>query len=251
MSCNIFKIITFFSCLLTVQTFASTNVCAIPQLYDSLEEIKLNLKSENNSLKDINFIYAPSSVLFNQIQNKEQHCDIFLGNDLRYPIRLIESNVADKEQLFNFIKTKLVLWSPTSIVDASCNILKDNTFKRIAIPNPKNQASGFSAITALKNMNLNFKSLENKIMYGANEYQVLSFILNGNAMLGIIPFNLVKNNKLATKGSYCFLPVSSYEELNYYGISLNSATDKETIKNFIDYLKNEKSQMIFQKNGFN
>ena len=55
-------------------------VCAVPQLYDSLLAIKDQyVKEQKLAPETINFIFRPASLMYNQIQNKELKCDVFLG----------------------------------------------------------------------------------------------------------------------------------------------------------------------------
>lgn len=83
----------------------SLQVCAVPQLYDSLLAIKDRyVKEQKLAPETINFIFRPASLMYNQIQNKELKCDVFLGNDVRYPGLLIKSEVADPKSLHAFAR---------------------------------------------------------------------------------------------------------------------------------------------------
>lgn len=225
-------------------------VCAVPQLYDALAEVKVKYEGNaNEHHTNLNFVFSPASLVYTQIQNKEITCDMFLGNDMRYPGLLIKSEVAYADSLQHFIKAQLILWSITSIVDSSCKVLLDNTYNRISLPDPKTQASGYAAFTALQSFGLNPKLFRSKLMYGANEYQTLSFIINGNVIMGILPKHMLVGNAFAHSGSYCTIPDNYYEPLYYYSVILK--TDKyESSRTFAAYLLTEVAQNIFKKYGF-
>lgn len=228
----------------------SLQVCAVPQLYDSLLAIKDRyVKEQKLAPETINFIFRPASLMYNQIQNKELKCDVFLGNDVRYPGLLIKSEVADPKSLHAFARVQLVLWSITSIVDESCKVLTNGVYTKISLPNPKTQASGYAALNALGKFGLDPQKIRSKLMYGANEYQTLSFIVNGNVIMGVLPKNLLEGSSFGKSGSFCVIPEQYYEPLYYYSVRLK--TSKEVQANaFIANLHSDQAKQVFTKFGF-
>lgn len=244
------KILFFFStCFLAQSSWASISVCAIPQLYEALEQIKEIYLQKN----EIEITYGSASTLYSSISNKDLRCDIYLGNDKKFPVRYINSNLAEPNSITIFTKTKLALWSITAIVDKDCSILKYNTFNRITLPDPRINVSGYESIQALKNMKIDIKTISQKFLVANNEYLAMSFVQNGNAILGFTTEAMLKNNSLTAKGSYCYIPEYLYDPLYYYlvifkGIDPNKINK---VKDYSSFLFSEKAKNIFKKNGFN
>ncbi len=221
-------------------------VCAISQLYHPLEEIKEIFKKQLN----IDIFYASASTMYSLVVNGQRKCDIYLGNDNKFIAKYIESKLADANSKMVFTKTPLALWSITSIVDKDCNILKYNTFTRVAIPNPRVHVSGFAALEVLKSLKLD-KKMQAKFLYTPNEFLSISFVRNGNAMLGFVPYALIKDNSYANSGSYCLIPKEHYEPLYYYAVDfLDISSDtKMNLGIFKRILLND-AKPILEKHGF-
>jgi molybdenum ABC transporter molybdate-binding protein len=233
---------------LSNNSFAEIKVCAITQLYDALEQIK----DEYQSKGSISITYASASTLYSSITNKELKCDIYLGNDTKFPIKYVDGNLADLNSITIFTKTQLALWSITGIVDKDCSILKYNTFSRIAVPDPKVNVSGFEVMRALNKMNINKKDITRKLLVANNEYSAMSFVQNGNAMLGFVPLSMLVNNKYVKDGSYCVIPKHLYDPLYYYSVTFKDGkrTNLLEIENFRGFLLQNKAKEIFKNNGF-
>jgi molybdate transport system substrate-binding protein len=228
---------------ISIQKDEVLNVCAITQLYHVLEDIKAKF---NNTL-DLNIYYASSSTLYSMVINNQRNCDIYIGNDNKFIAKYIESKLALADSKLVVTKTPLALWSITSIVDKDCNILKYNTFSRIAVPDPRLYVSGFVSIQILKKLNL-LKKINDKIIYAPNEFLSIGFVKNGNAMLGFVPYSLLKNNSYINKGSYCLISNDLYEPLYYYSVDFKNVNKKQ-LPVFKKILL-EDAKSIFEQHGF-
>ncbi len=225
------------------------NVCAVTQLYDVLENLK---QSKDFQSSRINVTYGSATTLYSKIANRELNCDIYLGNDTKYPVKYIESDLADAKTLTIINKTPLALWSITDIVDKDCKILEYGTFAKIVLPSPKVTVSGFAAMQALHALELDTPQLTQKFLTTQNEYLALSFVQNGNAMLGFAPYSLLVHNESIKYGSYCLLPAGSYDPLYVYAIifKTKNVTQSSKLRSWLTFLLSEKAKAVFKEHGF-
>ena len=223
----------------------AVKVCAIPQLYDYLEDLK-----KVYSLGKIDISYASSSMIYASVINNQMKCDIFLGNDQKFPARYITSGVGDSTGYGNFTKTTLALFSVTSIIDKDCDVLNKDIYNKIIMPNPKYNVSGFAASQIIELYIKKNPKIKNKVIYSDNEYSALSSIVNGYAMLGFLPYNMVVDNKMTKNGSFCLFSDTEYEPINYYYMTFKNSKNIKATNSFRDYLFSDKSRLILKKHGY-
>lgn len=223
----------------------SIKVCAIPQLYDYLEEYR-----KEYTLDKLDITYASSTMIYASVINKQMSCDIFLGNDQKFPARYINMGLADSSSFGNFTRTALTLFSVTSIIDSNCDVLNKDIYSKIIMPSPKYNVSGFAATQIIDLYSKNNPKLKEKIVYSDNEYSALTSIVNGYAMLGFLPYNMVIDNKLTKKGSFCLFSDTEYEPINYYYLIFKNNKNVQATTRFKDYLFSDKSRLILKKHGY-
>lgn len=221
------------------------NVCAIPQTYDYLEHVKNNYK-EN----PLNIHYASASMIYASVVNKELKCDIYIGNDEKFPIRYISSDLGDINNYGSFAQTPLALFSVTSIVDRGCEILSKGTYTKLVIPNPKYNVSGFWAQKILDSYIKEDNKLKDKIIYNDNEYAVLGGVVNGYVTMGILPYNIIVNNKFKKSGSFCIFNSKLHEPIYYYYMMFKNTSDYDATLKFKNYLLSDESKTILKKHGY-
>lgn len=229
------------------------NVCAIPQLYSLLNDIKIKYKVKNPKT-NINYYFNTATDIYAAVANNELLCDLYLGNDTKFPAKYVEINKGKKNSLIVFTSSPLVLFSLSYILHKDCDFLDEKQIKVFAITDPKVQVSGYESIEFLKNLNINMKKFKNKLLLGANEYQTLSFVINGNASMGILPYNLLKNNSMSYSGSMCFLPPNTYTPIYYYALNMSNNVQKDLMVNeYIAFLLSikENKNSLYKKHGFN
>lgn len=209
-------------------------VCSIPQFYDVLEEIRKN--------NDFSVLYDNPTELYAMISNNEISCDIYIGNDLKFPYKYIYLEKSNNSLLYYYTKSFLVIfYNKYKYKDDICIKKELDKSLVISIPNPKTSVSGFLSKNYLKKSKIDNR---NRIyLYGENEYQTLSFVINANADIGILPYNMIKNNE---NFKYCYLDdKDSYAE-KYYILVFNNEKKESAIK----LIQNLKNNTILNSKGF-
>ncbi|MGN1392643.1 MAG: substrate-binding domain-containing protein [Succinivibrionaceae bacterium] len=199
-----------------------------------------------NSIKDkknsnFNLKSNTQSILYAQISNKETVCDVYIGNELRYHYKYALAGLADFSSINKLTSSPLYIFSIKKNISEYCSNLKDLYFSKIAILNPKIYSIGYnSKIFLQKKFD---KKVSDKIIYGNNEYQVLSFLQNNNVLYAILPYNMIKGSKNI---SSCNI---EGEESIFYSIYFNNENiDKST--QFIKFLQLNENKILFKSHGF-
>ncbi len=222
-------------------------VCAVAQLYDALKAV------QDRKSGDVSFdIEAGSATdLYSRIANRELSCDMYIGHDLRFPQKYILGGMADRGTLQPIGSTKLALWSVTGIVDSMCRILKKGTYSRIGVSDPRIQPSGYAVLQSLKNYELDEKAVTAKFMYAANDFQTMSFVMNGTVMMGFVPYVMIRQNQVAKKGSYCLIPNSFHEPLYFYSVVFHNTdpAKKQKALDLRNYFVSREAKKIFSEYG--
>lgn len=236
------------------QALASENmikVCAVPQLYNALNEI------EKHSSTLFKTYYATSSDLYATLSNNKTNdtlCDIVLSSDEKLPIRLIRSQKADGSSLKPFAKVPLVLWSKDA------NLLKNNNgkqlinngiLKSIAIAKPDLSPVGYATQKVLSSPEIKINGLKDHVFRAEQEYQVYSMVSSGNVQVGIVSKPLVIGINNQNNGSYWEIPRSYYPDIQYYVVVMKEATTKPHVAQLVNNLiHSPKTKDIFKKYGF-
>lgn len=221
-------------------------VCAVAQVYDALRAVQDRVRDK--AVFDIES--GSATQLYSRIANRELTCDIYIGNDLKFPQKYILGGLADRNSLKTVGTTKLALWSVTGIVDDMCRILKKGTYSRIGVSDPRIQPTGYAVLQSLRNYELDEKAVSAKFLYAANDFQTLSFVMNGTVMIGFVPYVLIKKNPVARKGSYCLIPNSFHEPLYFYSVLFNSSFERmQKAAALRDYFLSKEVKRIFNEYG--
>jgi molybdate transport system substrate-binding protein len=174
--------------------------------------------------------------------------DVFFSADTLRPAKLEEAGKTVKRSRFTYAVGKLVLWSPRkNLVDSQGLILQNNTFRHIAIANPKLAPYGKAAQQVLEKLGL-LEQLQHKIVRGENISQTFQFVKSGNAELGFIAYSQLKISRSTAPGSWWNIPASFYSPINQQAVLLNS---KKAALDFITYIKTDASREIIQSYGYN
>ncbi|WP_019000567.1 molybdate ABC transporter substrate-binding protein [Succinimonas amylolytica] len=225
---------------------APVRICAVAQVYDALKAVQDRFWGK----QDFDIESGSATQLYSRIANRELSCDIYIGNDLKFPQKYILGGLADRNSLKPVGTTKLALWSVTGIVDDMCRILKKGTYAKIGVSDPRLQPTGYAVLQSLRNYELDEKAVSEKFLYAANDFQTLSFVMNGTVMIGFVPYVLIKKNPIARKGSYCLIPNSFHEPLYFYSVLFNNGSKKkQNAETLRDFLLSKEVKNVFREYG--
>ena len=188
--------------------------------------------------------YSASGKLFAQIINGAPY-DVFLSADQSKPQELIKQEKASAQRRFTYARGKLVLWSSTPlIVNNSPEILATNTFRKVALANPKFAPYGQAAVDVLTNLSL-LKQTKPKWVMGESISQTYQFVATGNADIGFI-----SHSQKPDHGSYWLIPEELYKPIQQDAILLSSAENNSAAVAFYEFLKSNEAKNIIQSHHY-
>ena len=173
--------------------------------------------------------------------------DAFFAADARRPELLEKESLAIAGSRFTYAVGKLVLWSPaTAYVDSQGKVLKQGTFRHLAIANPELAPYGIAAREVLTEHGL-WDKLERRLVRGENISQAFQFVASGNAQLGFVAWSQVKRPGHVVKGSYWDVPPALYSPIEQQAVLLK---DTEAGRAFMSFMRSEKAIRIIRDHGY-
>ena len=187
--------------------------------------------------------------LYAQIRNGAPF-EILLSADDETPLKLEKDGLAVIGTRFTYAIGKLVLWSKNpQLVDSKGEVLKTNSFEKIALANPKLAPYGAAAMQTLQKIGL-ASSLAPKIVEGSNISQTYQFVASGNAALGFVALSQVYENGRLKEGSAWQVPAHLHEPIRQDAILLKHAKDNSAAEALMKYLRSEKARNIIVAYGY-
>lgn len=201
---------------------------------------------EENSDHRVTLVLGSSGKHYAQIKNGAPFHVFFSADSLR-PTLLEQDGTAIAGSRFTYAFGKLILWSPdSSTVDIQGDVLSSQTFRHLAIANPKLAPYGRAAREVLLAKDL-WTPLQSKIVRGENIGQTYQFVRSGNAKLGFIALSQVKRPGEDIKGSFWNIPTSLYRPIEQQAVLL---TDQTAAREFINYVQKPNSLAIINSFGY-
>lgn len=190
--------------------------------------------------------YAATGKHYAQIKHGAPF-DIFFAADSERPQRLEQSGEAIKGSRFIYAIGKLVLWSPDSnLIDSQGKVLHQDSFRKLAIANPKHAPYGRAAQQVLQHYGL-LPRVESALVYGENVNQALHFVHSGNAQLGFVAFAQIKNNPKKMNGSIWHIPNEAYQSIHQEAVLLQKSPAATA---FLNFVKSEAALKMIQSHGY-
>ncbi len=225
----------------------SLTVSAAVSLKDAFTEIGESYKSKTG--KNINFNFGASGVLQNQIETGAP-VDVFASAGERQMDELALKDLIDKNSRRDFARNSLVLIAPKNHGDFinGFEILAEPQIKKIAAGNPKTVPAGQYADEVFEKMNLKDK-IQNKLILAENVRQVLDYVSRGEVDAGVVYKTdaLVADDKVDVITT---APENTHSPILYPAAILKDGKQKQSAKEFLDFILSADGQKILQKYGF-
>ena len=125
--------------------------------------------------------------------------DVFFSADNERPKLLEDEGLGVKGSRFTYAIGRLVLWSPDPNLVKGEDTLRSESFKHLAIANPKTAPYGAAAMQAMQKLGL-WETVQPRLVMGENLGQTMGFIESGNAELGFLALSQVMDPKMKGKG---------------------------------------------------
>lgn len=206
---------------------------------------------ERETGKHVKLIFGSSGNFFAQLQNGAPF-DVFFSADIDYPKRLEAAGLTVPGTLYPYAIGRIVLWVPTQSkldLNRGLQVLVDPSIHKVAIANPEHAPYGRAAVAALRHENI-YDQVSAKFVLGENISQTATFVVSGNADIGIVALSLAVAPSMKDKGRYAEIPAADHPAIEQAAVILKSSTHQDIARQFIQYLKTSAIQELLRGYGF-
>lgn len=192
--------------------------------------------------------YDSSGRLQTQIE-KGLEADVFMSAAVTQMNALVDGGFIDRNDVNNLLQNKLVLIKPVGGVTAVTGFADINRAKMVAIGDPKSVPAGQYAQEALVKLGVWNLLPETSKSLGTNVTEVLSWVGNGSAEVGI-----VYATDAASMDSVTIIETLGEGILSapviYPVAPLKNAPHQEAAELFVSFLASDEGLAVFQQYGF-
>lgn len=188
--------------------------------------------------------------LYAQIKNGAPY-DVLMAADQLRPELLEASPQGVAGSRFTYAIGRLTLWSAETgrIGLDGPAALKPDSFRHLAIANPKLAPYGLAAQETLAALGL-WDRLQGRIVQGENIGQVHSMVATGNAELGFVALSAVMSRRNAVRGSRWDVPPHLHQPIRQDALLLAHGANNGAARAFLGYLKSAEARKIIASFGY-
>ena len=198
--------------------------------------------------------FGATGKFYAQIKNGAPF-SVLLSADDETPARLEKEGVAIAGTRFTYAIGRLALWSKNPfLVDDKGQVLLSNTtdknsFKKIAIADPKLAPYGAAAIEVLGRMDALAK-LTPKLVQGDSIGQAFQFVMTENAELGFVALSQIFIDGRITQGSAWVVQQNLYTPLKQDAVLLPVGKNNAAALALMKYMRTDRAQAIIRAYGY-
>lgn len=246
---TVLMVTTLLACQPTVPEESTTTVTisAAASLKDALAEIK-DVYAKEAPKTELTLTFGPSGSLAEQIKQGAQ-VDVFLSASRKYMNDLNDAGEIDESSIRDLLANEVVLIAPkdSAISITEFSQLVDPAIAKIAIGEPKTVPVGQYASEVFAFYNL-FDQISDKIIYGKDVKEVLTWVETGNVDIGLVYSTDAKVSDLVKV--LATAPDESHQAIIYPTAVIKSSQNPQAAKAFIDFLATDAAMEIFANYGF-
>ncbi len=175
--------------------------------------------------------------------------DLFLAADQKRPRLLVEEGLAVEDSRRTYAIGRLVLWSLDAAMAVGEDLLRDGSFRRLAIANPDLAPYGAAARETLRELGL-WESLRPKIVLGENVGQAFAMAASGNAELAFVSLASVLSPRNGHEGSYWKVPEHLHTPIRQDAVLLSRAKYNPAARDFHEFLNTPVALKTLESFGF-
>jgi len=209
---------------------------------------EMAMEFEKSTGHNVRVVAGSSGAFFAQIKNGAPF-DVFFSADVERPKLLEDEGLGVKGSRFTYAVGRLVLWSPDPNLAKGQVTLGSESFKHLAMANPKTAPYGVAAMQAMQMLGV-WEKLQPRIVMGENLGQTMGFIESGNAELGFLALSQVLDPKMAGKGSRWDVPVSLHEPIRQDVVLLAKGKDNQAAKALMEFMGDPQAKEIIKRYGY-
>ncbi|MFC5651890.1 molybdate ABC transporter substrate-binding protein [Paenibacillus solisilvae] len=223
---------------------AEITVSAAVSMKSALTKLEENYERIHPDVH-ITFNYGSSGTLEQQIEQGAP-VDLFLSAGMKQ----MESLFSRKLVLPSvpIVRNELVLIVPkTGRMPADLKALTESGYKRIAVGTPETVPAGDYTKQSLTDEGI-WDMLQNKIVYGKDVRQVLTYVETGNADAGFV----YKTDAQTSDKVKTVLQVDehSHDPIIYPGAVVSASKQQDKAGALLDYMTSDEGQSVFENFGF-
>jgi molybdate transport system substrate-binding protein len=198
--------------------------------------------------------FGATGKFYAQIKNGAPFA-VLLSADDETPARLEKEGVAIAGTRFTYAIGRLALWSKNPLlVDDKGQVLLSNatdknSFKKIAIADPKLAPYGAAAIEVLDRMGALAK-LTPKLVQGDSIGQAFQFVMTENAELGFVALSQILIGGRITQGSVWVVSQNLYTPLRQDAVLLPLGENNAAALALMKYMRTDRAQAIIRAYGY-
>jgi len=199
-------------------------------------------------------VFGSTGKFYAQIKNGAPFA-VLLSADVETPARLEQEGAAVAGTRFTYAVGRLALWSKNpALVDNKGQVLLSNTtdknsFKKLAIADPKLAPYGTAAMEVLDRMGALAK-VRPKLVQGDSIGQAFQFVMTENAELGFVAYSQISTDGRITQGSAWVVPQNLYTPLRQDAALLSLGKDNAAALALIKYMRTDRAKTIIRTYGY-
>lgn len=219
-------------------------VAAAADLTGAFTEIG-NIFEKQNKCKVI-FTFGSTGTLSEQIENGAPF-DIFAAANVS-AIEKLDKNgkiISDTVQIYAIGRIGIVTKKVAKFKIKEFHDLLKPEIKKIAIANPDHAPYGLAAKQSMESAKI-LEQLKDKMVYGKNIQEALTYITTGNADAGIIALSLYDKNEV----NLLLIDDKMHKPLKQVMAVVKGAKHEALARQFIKYVNSREGREIMKKYGF-
>ncbi|MDX1587704.1 MAG: molybdate ABC transporter substrate-binding protein [Oleiphilaceae bacterium] len=175
--------------------------------------------------------------------------DAFIGADKGSVDALVDAGMAVEGSEFVFATGRLVLLADKTENDQGHGpetMLREESYRSLAIPDDRQSAYGEAAAQALDEM-IGSRYRVRREVKGESANQTFRFLNSGSVDLGFVPLSLVKAHDI-DPGRYWLVPENMHDPLEHAAVLLNP--DSQVAKDFLQYMQSDEARELIREGGY-
>lgn len=193
--------------------------------------------------------FGATGKFYAQIKNGAPFA-VLLAADDETPARLEKEGLAMAGTRFTYATGRLALWSKQgNLVDDKGEVLRSNSFNKIAIADPKLAPYGIAAMEVISKMGVQANVVP-KLVQGESIGQTYQFVSTENAQLGFVALSQISLDGRITQGSAWVVPQHLHAPLKQDAVLLNAGKDNTAAHALLKYLQGDTAKAIITSYGY-
>ena len=210
---------------------------------------KIALAFEQDTGHKAQLAFGATGKFYAQIKNGAPFA-VLLAADDETPARLEKEGLAVAGARFTYATGRLALWSKSpNLVDEKGEVLRSNSFNKIAIADPKLAPYGMAAMEVIYKLGVQANVVP-KLVQGESIGQTYQFVSTENAQLGFVALSQISIDGRITQGSAWVVPQHLHTPLKQDVVLLNAGKDNAAAQALLKYLQSDTAKTIIKSYGY-